>query len=76
MTSSDPLHLHLLHIYFLFINQSIGIIFLEMKGKPSVVAIYEQPSAHSLSPNPPERPRQPFSFTNDKMFLEDDYDVL
>lgn len=50
----------------------VGIIFREMKGKPSILAMYEQPSAHSLIPDPPERARQPFGSATDKVFLEDD----
>lgn len=50
----------------------VGIVFRDMKGKPSILSMYDQPSAHSLIPDPPSRATAPFAAPDDKVFLEDE----
>lgn len=50
----------------------IGVVFREMKGKPSILAMYEQPSPNHLIPEPPPRAAKPFASKADRIFLEDD----
>lgn len=50
----------------------IGVVFRQMATKPSILAMYDQPSPHRLIPEPPARARAPYPAAGDTVFLEDD----